>query len=49
MMKAVKMVNKELAAFLKAYASGLITLPEDMMAADSGVEIEETEDFEDEA
>ena len=38
--------NLELTAFLKAYASGLITLPEDMMAADSGAEIEETEDFE---
>ena len=27
MVKAVKMDNKELTAFLKAYASGLITLP----------------------
>ena len=33
MVKAVKMDNKELTAFLKAYASGLITLPEDLMAA----------------
>ena len=32
MVKAVKMDNKELTAFLKAYASGLITLPEDMLA-----------------
>ena len=48
MVKAVKMDNKELTAFLKAYASGLITLPEDMMAADSGAEIEETEGYEDE-
>ena len=31
MVKAVKMDNKELTAFLKAYASGLITLPEDMI------------------
>lgn len=48
MVKAVKMDNRELAAFLKAYASGLITLPEDMMAADSGADGEtgETEDFE---
>ena len=38
MVKAVKMDNKELTAFLKAYASGLITLPEDMMAADSGAD-----------
>ena len=47
--KAVKMDKKELTAFLKAYASGLITLPEDMMAADSGAEPEETEDMNDEA
>ena len=38
MVKAVKMDNKELTAFLKAYASGLITLPEDMLA-----ELEEAE------
>ena len=31
MVKAVKMDNRELTAFLKAYASGLITLPEDML------------------
>lgn len=49
MVKAVKIDNKELTAFLKAYASGLITLPEDMMAADSGAEPEETEDMNDEA
>ncbi len=49
MVKAVKMDNRELTAFLKAYASGLITLPEDMMAADSGTETEETEDMNDEA
>ena len=49
MVKAVKMDNRELTAFLKAYASGLITLPEDMMAADSGAETEETEDMNDEA
>ena len=49
MVKAVHMDNKELTAFLKAYASGLITLPEDMMAADSGAENEETEGYEDEA
>ena len=48
MVKAVKMDNKELTAFLKAYASGLITLPEDMMAADSGAEMQETEGYEDE-
>ena len=48
MVKAVKMDNRELTAFLKAYARGLITLPKNMMAADSGAEVEneETEDFE---
>lgn len=45
MVKAVKMDNQELSAFLKAYASGLITLPEDMMVADSGTEMEETEGY----
>ena len=40
MVKAVKMDKQELTAFLKAYASGLITLPEDMMVADSGAETE---------
>ena len=50
MVKAVKMDNKELTAFLKAYASGLITLPEDMMAADRGADgaAEETEGYADE-
>ena len=36
MVKAVKMDSKELTMFLRAYASGLISPPEDMMAADSG-------------
>ena len=31
MVKAVKMDNKELTAFLKAYASGMISLPEGML------------------
>ena len=50
MVKAVKMDNKELTAFLKAYASGLITLPEDMMATDSGADgaAEEAEGYADE-
>jgi len=38
MVKAVRMDSRELTAFLKAYASGLISLPEDMMAADSGTD-----------
>ena len=41
MVKAVRMDNKELTAFLKAYASGLIALPDGMMEADSGVISEE--------
>ena len=54
MVKAVRMDNKELTAFLKAYASGLITLPDGMMeaeaAADPDVEdMEGMEDGEDEA
>ena len=48
MVKAVKMDNKELTAFLKAYASGMISLPEGMMPED-GTENEETEGYEDEA
>lgn len=43
MVKAVKMDNKELTAFLKAYASGMISLPE------GNTENEETEGYEDEA
>jgi hypothetical protein len=46
MIKAVKMEHKELAAFLKAYASGLISLPADMQA-DLQQE-QEQEDIEDE-
>ena len=46
MVKAVKMDNKELTAFLKAYASGLIVLPDNMTADD---ENNETEDADDEA
>ncbi|MDL2288985.1 DUF4315 family protein [Oscillospiraceae bacterium OttesenSCG-928-F05] len=44
MVKAVKLDNKELTAFLKAYASGLISLPADMQA-----ELDKQEDVEDEA
>ena len=42
MVKAVKMDSKELTMFLRAYASGMISLPEDMMAADSGADPEDT-------
>lgn len=44
MVKAVKIDNRELTAFLKAYASGLITLPEDMLAEASGADPEGTSD-----
>ncbi len=46
MVKAVKMDNRELTAFLKAYASGLITLPEDMLAEAGGADNNETEEQE---
>ena len=44
MVKVVKMDNRELTAFLKAYASGLITLPEDMLVAASGADPEGASD-----
>ena len=43
MVKAVHMDNKELTAFLRAYASGMISLPDGLM------ETEESEGAEDEA
>ena len=50
MVKAVKMDSKELTMFLRAYASGLISLPEDMMAADCGADAEDDmEGYADEA
>ena len=54
LVKAVRMDNKELTAFLKAYASGLITLPDGMMEAAAAAEpddadVEGMEDGEDEA
>lgn len=53
MVKAVKMDNKELTAFLKTYASGLITLPDGMMEAEAApdpddADMEGMEDGEDE-
>ena len=38
MVKAVRMDNKELTAFLKAYASGLITLPDGMMEVEAAAD-----------
>ena len=52
MVKAVRMDDKELTAFLKAYASGLITLPDGMMEAapdPDDADVEGMEDGEDEA
>ena len=54
MVKAVRMDNTELTAFLKAYASGLITLPDGMMEAEAAADpddedVEGMEDGEDEA
>lgn len=49
MVKAVKMDNRELTAFLKAYASGRISLPEDMMAEAGGDPMEEGSDYGNEA
>ena len=43
MVKAVKMDNRELTAFLKAYASGLITLPDGMMEAEASADPGENE------
>lgn len=43
MVKAVRMDNRELTAFLRAYASGMISLPDELM------ETEESEGAEDEA
>ena len=43
MVKAVKLERSELAAFLKAYASGEITLPEPYTAEDTTEEIEDEE------
>lgn len=50
MVKAVKMDSKELTVFLKAYASGLIKLPEGMMEAEAAASPndDEMEDAEDE-
>ncbi len=49
MVKAVKMDTGELTAFLKAYASGQITLPEGFApTAPEGADYAKTEDTEDE-
>ena len=50
LVKAVMMDYRELTAFLKAYASGLITLPEGMMEAEAAADPgdEDMEDIENE-
>ena len=48
MVKAVKMDNRELTAFLRAYASGQIVLPEEMRAALEQEDDSEMEDDTDE-
>ena len=46
LVKAVKMDNKELTAFLKAYASGLIVLPDDHKADDAPENYDGEHDYE---
>lgn len=48
MVKAVKMENRELTAVLRAYASGMITLPEELQEAltENETKQEETENEE---
>ena len=48
MVKAVKMDNKELTAFLKAYASGMISLPEGMMEKEAAADPDTMEGADDE-
>ena len=48
MVKAVRMDNKELTAFLKAYASGLISLPDGLMEVETlGEESDDADDADD--
>ena len=48
MVKAVKMDNKELTTFLKAYASGMISLPEGMMEREGTADSDMMEGADDE-
>ena len=48
MVKAVKMDNKELTVFLKAYASGMISLPEGMMEKEAAADPDTMEGADDE-
>ena len=48
MVKAVRMDNRELTAFLRAYASGMISLPEGMMEMEAAADPNTMEDADDE-
>lgn len=48
MVKAVHMDNKELTAFLRAYASGMISLPEGMMEREGAADPDTMEGADDE-
>ena len=48
MVKAVRMDNRELTAFLRAYASGMISLPEGMMEMEAAAAPDTMEDTDDE-
>ena len=48
MVKAVHMDNKELTAFLRGYASGMISLPEGMMEMEAAADPNTMEDADDE-
>ncbi len=48
MVKAVRMDNRELTAFLRAYASGMISLPEGMMEREGTADPDTMEGADDE-
>ena len=48
MVKAVHMDNKELTAFLRAYASGMISMPEGMMEKEAAADPDMMEGADDE-
>lgn len=48
MVKAVRMDNRELTAFLRAYASGMISLPEGMMEMEAAADSDMMEGVDDE-
>ena len=48
MVKAVRMDNKELTAFLRAYASGMLSLPEGMMEREGTADSDMMEGADDE-